>query len=181
MIFIKSIILMLVFGITLFLGLAMANKYKYRVQDLKTIRAILNIIETKIKYTYQPLPQIFEDISNQFSGSIGEIFKTAKDKMKQLSAGDAWCYAIDNSTTSMNEEDLSVLKNFEAMLGKTDAEGQLSEIDLIKSFIEIQIHKAEEEQRKNEKLYKNLGIYVRTCNSHITVLEIRDWMLEIRI
>lgn len=36
--------------------------------------------------------------------------------------------------------------------------GQLSEIELISKFIDEQIIKAEEEQKKNEKLYKSLGI-----------------------
>lgn len=160
MIFIKSILLLSVFSITTFLGLAMANRYKERVKDLKSILSILNIIETKIKYTYEPLPQIFEDISKQFKASIGNIFKMAKDKMKQVSAGDAWEYAIENSSSNMSEEDLSILKNLNKMIGKTDAEGQLSELELMKSFIETQIGKAEEEQKKNEKLYKNLGMTV---------------------
>ena len=36
--------------------------------------------------------------------------------------------------------------------------GQISEIELISKFIEGQIELAEEEQRKNTKLYKSLGI-----------------------
>lgn len=36
--------------------------------------------------------------------------------------------------------------------------GQLSEIELMSRFIDEQTQKAEEEQKKNEKLYKSLGI-----------------------
>lgn len=36
--------------------------------------------------------------------------------------------------------------------------GQLSEISITEKFMYTQIEKAEEEQKKNEKLYKNLGI-----------------------
>ncbi len=36
--------------------------------------------------------------------------------------------------------------------------GQLSEIELIERFIDEQIQNAEEEQKKNEKLYKSLGV-----------------------
>jgi len=160
MMIIKVMMLVAVFGITTFLGLMMANKFKERVKDLKTIRSILNIIETKIKYTYEPLPLIFEDLSKKFQNGIGIIFKVAKDKMKQTSAGEAWKYAIENSSTNMSEEDLSILKSLDKMLGKTDVEGQLSELELMKNFIETQIKKAEEEQSKNEKLYKNLGMTV---------------------
>ncbi len=45
----------------------------------------------------------------------------------------------------------------EKCFGKTDVEGQISEIELTSSFIDIQIKKAEEERKKNEKMYKTLG------------------------
>lgn len=70
MIAIKFILLLLVFAIATFLGLAFANKYKNRVKDLKEIRNALNIIETKIRYTYQPLPHVFEDIAVNFSRTV---------------------------------------------------------------------------------------------------------------
>ena len=43
------------------------------------------------------------------------------------------------------------------MLGKTDIEGQASQIEHTIAFLEIQIKKAEEARTKNEKLYKSLG------------------------
>lgn len=160
MIIIKSIILLLTFFVTTFLGLALANRYKNRVRDLKDIRNVLNILSTKIKYTYEPLPQIFSEISSEFTGGIAEIFKNSKEKMENMSAGEAWSFALEHSNTNMNSEDLNTLKKLENLLGKTDAEGQLSEIELMKNYIEVQIEKAEKEQNKNEKLYKNLGVIV---------------------
>ena len=160
MIIIKCIVLLLTFFVTTFLGLALANRYKSRVKDLKDIRNILNILGTKIEYTYEPLPQIFSEISNEFSGGIAEIFRISKEKMEEMPAGEAWRFGIEHSNTSMNEEDINILKKLENLLGKTNAEGQLSEIELMKNFIETQIKKAEKEQSKNEKLYKNLGVIV---------------------
>lgn len=46
------------------------------------------------------------------------------------------------------------------MLGKTDVEGQVSEINITSDFIDTQINKAEEECKKNEKMYKSLGSIV---------------------
>ena len=160
MIFIKWTILFAIFFISTVIGISIADRYKNRVNDLKNIRNILNILETKIKFTYEPLPQIFEEISNEFTGEVSRIFQTAKEKMLELSAGEAWHFAIENSNTNMNEEDLNILKGLEKLLGKTDIDGQLSEINLIKEFIDVQIKKAEEEQIKNAKLYKNLGIMI---------------------
>jgi len=90
--------------------------------------------------------------------AFGEIFYIAKEKMKEVSAGEAWKFAIENSNTGMSKEDLEVLKNLESLLGKTDADGQEVEIELMKKFIDTQIEKAEEEEKKNEKLCKSLGL-----------------------
>ena len=43
------------------------------------------------------------------------------------------------------------------MLGKTDVNGQLSEIELTMSFLDTQITVAQEECKKNEKMYRTLG------------------------
>ena len=44
--------------------------------------------------------------------------------------------------------------------GKTDIEGQISEIELTNTFLDIQIEKAENEKQKNQKMYKTLGTVV---------------------
>ena len=160
MILLKWTILITIFILSSTIGILLADRYKNRVKDLKNIRNILNILETKIKFTYKPLPQIFEEISNEFTGEVSNIFKKAREKMQTSSAGEAWHYAIENSNTNMNDEDLNILKGLEKLLGKTDVDGQLSEIELIQEFIDVQIKKSEEEQIKNEKLYKHLGIMI---------------------
>lgn len=45
----------------------------------------------------------------------------------------------------------------QSYFGKTDVEGQVSQIELTITFINNQISKAELEREKNEKLYKTLG------------------------
>ena len=43
------------------------------------------------------------------------------------------------------------------MLGKTDIDGQISQIDLTINLLEMQIEKAEMDRQRNAKLYKTLG------------------------
>lgn len=74
MLIIKWIILFSIFSISTTLGISFANKYKYRVEDLKTIKNALNILKTKMMYTYEPLPQIFLGISKEFNGNIRQNF-----------------------------------------------------------------------------------------------------------
>ena len=77
--------------------------------------------------------------------------------MAYMTAGEAWEKALKESDTNLNEEDLHVLLMLSKMLGQTDVEGQISQIEKTEEFLEGQIKEAEEERKKNEKLYTRLG------------------------
>ena len=50
--------------------------------------------------------------------------------MKELSAGEAWEKAVQTSETNLNDEDIHVLLMLSKMLGQTDVEGQISQIEI---------------------------------------------------
>ena len=76
--------------------------------------------------------------------------------MKSLSAKLAWEKAVEESKTSMKKEDIDVVKGLGKLLGKTDLEGQVSQIELTNKFLDEQIEIAQKDYLKNEKLYKTL-------------------------
>lgn len=157
MFFVKVFILFLIFYSSLKIGKVIAKKYYNRVKELKEMKNALNMFLTKIRFTYESVPESFNEIGNNIKGKIGKIFKTASNKMKNMSAGDAWEETIEKSDTSLTDEDKNIIKNLGRMLGKTDLEGQVSEIKLLQNFLNTQIDIAEKEKQKNEKLYKTLG------------------------
>ena len=154
---IKYFMLILVFISSSLIGRLISKKYIDRVEELKEIKNALNIFKSKIKFTYEPLQEIFKQISNMVNKNIGNIFKNAKDIMKEKTAAIAWEEAVENSNTNLKEEDLQVLKNLSKLLGISDIDGQISQIEVTESFIERQLREAEQEKQKNVKLYKMLG------------------------
>ena len=158
MIIIKWVFLGLIFGTSLIIGFLISKKYSNRVEILKEFKNAINILETKMKFTYEPLREIFDEISNLSSDSISNIFLNANKKMENLPASDAWQEAVSSSNLDLKDEDINVLSRMGKMLGKTDLEGQVSEIELTLSFLDNQIKNAEEEKTKNSKLYKTLGV-----------------------
>ena len=160
MVFIKGVILFLIFISSTFIGILIAITYKNRVRDLEEMKNALNMLETKMKFTYEPIPEIFKEISKNMKQGISDIFLNAYKNMKNASAGTAWSKALDSSKTNLKNEDIEVLKKLNKLLGKTDIDGQISEIKLTNSFLEKQIEKSIKEQEKNEKLYKTLGMII---------------------
>ena len=157
MIFIKTFILLLIFIGSLNAGRVIAKKYSNRVQELRDMKNALNMFLTKIKFTYEAIPVSFNEIGNNINGNIGKIFRTASENMKEKSAGDAWEEVIDKMQTSLTNEDKDIIKVLGKLLGKTDLDGQVSEIKLVQNFLTTQIELAEKEKEKNEKLYRTLG------------------------
>ena len=150
---IKYFILFLILVSSTLIGKFLSKKYVYRLDELEDIKNALNILKTKIKFTYEPIPEIFEEISENVNKNVGNIFTLAKEKMKDETASEAWELAVEKTECNLNKEDKKIIKT----LGQTDAEGQISQIEITEEFLEGQIKEAEEERRKNEKLYTRLG------------------------
>lgn len=158
--FIKYCMLFFVFLASSLIGKYISQKYRYRLEELEEIKNTLNILKTKIKFTYEPIPEIFEEISNNTSENISKFLKNVIDKMNSETATIAWENSVDEFTGNLNQEDKQAIKTLSKLLGATDAEGQISQIDVTESFLEKQIQDASIEKDKNERLYKKLGTII---------------------
>ena len=80
---IKYLLLMGIFGLSTAIGFLISKSYQNRVVELKEFKNILNIMKTKIKFTYEPLGEILKEISNNFSDNVSCMLKNASNKMKK--------------------------------------------------------------------------------------------------
>lgn len=158
MIILKTTILILIFAISYLIGNMIAKKYSKRVEELEDMKNALNILQTKIRFSKEPLSRIFKEISNISKNK--EIFDKTTRNMKTMLAGEAWRDSLQTINTNLNKEDVEVLLSLGNMLGKTDSEGQVNQIEELKELLGMQIQKADKDKQKNEKLYKTLGMTV---------------------
>ena len=156
----KCMLLILIFSLSSAIGIMIAKVYENRFKELKEFKNVLNIMKTKMKFTYEPLEEIFKEISSNNSTKIEEIFGKMSNQILYEQVKNVWEDCIQEADISINQEDKDVLKKLGKLLGQTDVEGQVSEIDVTQSFLDVQIEKAEEEKKKNQKMYKTLGIVV---------------------
>lgn len=157
---IKYILLIFIFGLSTAIGMAISKNYKNRVVELKEFKNILNIMKTKIKFTYEPLADIFRQIANNNETDIEKIFGQMANQITYFQTREVWEKCIQEADISLNQEDKDIIKKLGKLLGQTDVDGQVSEIDVVDSFLNMQIEKAEEEKKKNQKLYKTLGVTI---------------------
>ena len=150
---IKIFMLFLVFVTSTLIGKFLSKRYVYRLEELEEVQNSLNIFKSKIKFTYEPIPEIFEEISQNTSKNIGLILLKAKQKMNEETANIAWEEALDEvvkeNKTNLKNEDINILKNLSKLLGQTDVDGQVSQIEITQNFLETQIKEAR--SRKSKK------------------------------
>lgn len=158
MLFFKLFIIAMIIGASSAIGILFSKKYSNREKELKEMKNALNMFATKIKFTYEAIPNVFTEISNKIGGNIGNIFSRTVNRMKELPAGDAWNMAIEETNYNLNKEDVAVIRNLGRMLGQTDLDGQINEIEVVNEFLTTQLQNAREERIKNEKMYRTLGV-----------------------
>ena len=156
MILVKLSIFILIIMITTRLGFLKVNLFKTRVEELQKFKSALVFMKTKIEFTYDPIKNIFEDISAVVYENKENVFSSIKQNTNDFFK--EWEKGILIYKDVLKKEDIQIIRNFGKMLGKTDKNGQISEIDLCAQLIDKQIKDAEKILLKNEKLYKTLGV-----------------------
>lgn len=127
---IKYMMLVIIFISSTLIGKFLSKKYTYRLEELEEMQNALNIFKSKIKFTYEPISDIFNDIAKNSIPNISKIFAKASYKMNELSAEESWQETIEEVETNLNEEDIHAISMLSKMLGQTDVEGQISQIEI---------------------------------------------------
>lgn len=155
---VKYTLLVGIFGLSTAIGFLISKSYQNRVLELKEFKSILNIIKTKIRFTYEPLAEIFRQVAKDNESEIEKIFGQMANQVSDYQVKEVWENCIQDADISIKQEDKDVLKKLGKLLGQTDVDGQISEIEVTETFLDMQIENAEEEKKKNQKMYKTLGI-----------------------
>ena len=149
MIFIKIVLISLIFMTTSLIGNIKSKSFEKRYLELKNFKSGLAIFKSKLEFTYEPINEVFKDISKI-------VYDDKENVFKNFIENNDGNLAVE-SQENFENDDKEVIKSFGKMLGKLDKSGQLSEINLADEFLDKQIENAFAVKEKNEKLYKVLG------------------------
>lgn len=161
----KLLFLLAILALSTMIGIIIAKKYSNRVNELQETITALEILESRINYTYDTIPEIFDFISRHLKTGIKNIFEYASEKLnidKNFSAGELFNATIDEERIllDLNEDDIEILKGLAVSLGQVDLESQVKNIRLIIRSLTSQLDMAKKEKDKNFKLCRNMGAIV---------------------
>ena len=160
MFFIKFIDIVLIIIVCAYIGINKAKTFSLRVNKLRNLKSSFNIFKTKLEFTYEPIKEIFDSISHLIYDEKNNIFKSYISNLENDNYEDAWTLAVAENSYGFSKEDIDIVTSFGKLLGKTDLKGQMNEIELADEFLDKQIIEAEEIRKKNDKLYKSLGVII---------------------
>lgn len=86
------------------IGILISKKYVFRLEELDELKNDFKIIENKIKYTYQPLEEIFTEVAEISSYGIATLFKNTAKNIKEKGAENAWKDEIKKCDLSLKKK-----------------------------------------------------------------------------
>ena len=146
------------------LGFYLSGLGKFRLQDLQEFKKALLILKSEIEYISTPLPEAMANIGKRTSRPISKIFKSYAGNLKNNDSGDSayhlWLTAIDThkKETFLKEEDWEVIESFGKTLGYLDKQMQVETIKLTTDYINAQVTGLREDNGKNQRMYRSLGV-----------------------
>ncbi len=147
---------------TSLMGFSLAADCSKRPKVLRELQVLMQMFENEISYLSNLLAQSFERIYTSSKTDASLLFKDAAKNLSLpgITADMAWEKAVENTAAKLglSNEDKAILITFGKMLGSSDLEGQINNINLVSSQLKLQEMKAEQMRQKNEKMYKSLGV-----------------------
>ena len=145
------------------IGYVYSKTYTDRVKQIREMQYALNMLETEIIYNYTPLHMALLSAGEKSTGAIKELFSKMSDILnnkKINSVLDAFdeAYKLTKTNLYFEKEETEIIKSFIQSLGTSDMEGQKKNFNITVKKLEAFEKKADEERKKNERLFQYLGV-----------------------
>ncbi|SKA81931.1 stage III sporulation protein AB [Caloramator quimbayensis] len=145
------------------IGFLYAMIFTERVRQIRDMQYALNILESEVVFKSTPVADAFYFVSLNCTETIKNIFNHMSNLIKDRnvqSISEAFDSALNafKSDLYFEKEETEVIKAFMQTLGCGDLEAQKKNFNITVEKLKNFEKNAEESKRKNERLYKYLGV-----------------------
>lgn len=159
----KIIFAVCIFLISSYIGFSYGETYRKRQNQLKEILKALTILENYIVYGTTPLPEALENLSHKTCDPIRKFINAITDRLIKGDVESVYEGVLEEFVLLENEfylhnEDKKVMEDFFKSLGDSGVYGQDKIFSLAIDSIKINLQDADENAKKNIKLYRYLGV-----------------------
>lgn len=150
--------ILLIFTASSSAGMFLSGNIKNKRERLLKERKMLEEISIMIRFNSLTLKEIIYELINT---EIYNTFKFLKILDKRLNESvpfqEMWEQSVRNDDT-LSADEIKLLSELGCSLGTTDAEGQLSTLNIYKTRLDEMIEAETEKYRVKGKMYRSLGV-----------------------
>ncbi len=144
-------------------GCSIAATYKNRVRYLEEFLLTLEIFKAEINFGVALLPEVFQSIAQRVHGPVGQLFMQSAaylEKKEGLNATECWHKALQDRQDEMELAggQMELLNKMGLIWGRGDKKDQLKQVTLMQELLRQALLEAKNEQGKNEKVWRYLGL-----------------------
>lgn len=154
---IKFIGILCIFAASSASGLAMSDRIKCTRNRFEKERKMLEEISVMIRFSSLTLREIADELNRSDTYSEIGFVRLLVSKAEQTCFPKAWKESVLGDR-NLTESERKLFLELGESLGTTDAEGQLSTIDIYKARLDDMIEQESEKYRVKGKMYRSLGI-----------------------
>lgn len=145
-----------------YIGLLLASTLDIRVRQLEQFRLAIEQMGFSISFLKLPVAEAFCGAAKSRSGAVGRILSGAASEISEnrLSPAVALERSVQRNRSSLcvGEEELDILSEFAASLGRGDAESELSNINAACARLKIAQAAAEGERDQKGRMWRGIGL-----------------------
>ena len=138
-------------------GLNKTSEFKLQLNSLKQFKYDLIFLKNTMSFTKKPVADMIEDLIDNET-SLSSVYNDLIALLKCKDFNSSWTEAVDK--LKLNKKIKKIFLTFPSLFGVVDVNGQT---ELLENYIlntQNEINEIENYIQKNEKVFKNIGLYV---------------------
>lgn len=161
----KIVALSIIFLSISYIGYYYGESFKKRYKQLNTILKSVMFLNNEVIYSNSPLPEALDYVSIKVEDPIKAILKSTSNDLNEGKVSSAYeafkkNYINLEGKFYLNKDDKNLIKDFLNGLGESSVYGQDKLFNLTIENMKMNCIKAEEDSKKNSKMFKALGVCV---------------------
>ena len=151
---------MIVFCCCGYFGYSMVISHKREEKTLRQLICAIHYMECELQYRLTPLPQLLGQAASQISGTAGTVLAVlSKELETQISPQVSCCMeTVLNKQKDISERAAEAFRLLGQSLGRFDLQGQLQELDSVRSLCERHLTELERNRDVRLRSYQTLGL-----------------------
>jgi stage III sporulation protein AB len=141
-------------------GFMMALQIKREIGALRRLISALDFMCCELEYRVTPLPELCRNVSTQYTGSIGTVFRFLAEELEGQVAPDA-AFCMESAikrTPELPKRTSSVLTSMGRTLGLFDLSGQIKGLRGLQEECGYYLEELERDKTQRLRSYQTLGL-----------------------